>query len=62
MPEYKHTIEQLGILSHECNHISMFVLDKVGIPATPIEHESLCYLQGYYFKNLLLQINNQKEK
>jgi len=52
----------LSVLSHECNHITIDVLDRVGIPLTPDNQETLCYLQEYYFRESLKMIKQASEQ
>jgi len=43
----------IPVISHECMHLAMFVLDYVGVDISPDNHEALCYLQEYILKKVL---------
>lgn len=43
----------IPVVSHECTHLAIFVLDYVGITIDADNHEALCYLQEYLLKKVL---------
>ena len=60
--EYDHTIPQMAVLSHECNHMALFVLLDIGFIVTDDHNqEPLCYLQQYYLQESLLLLYHHYE-
>ena len=61
MPRFNWTIENHNTLTHECSHATFKTLDRVDIPVESGKaNEAYCYLQAFYYSELLNQLNNEK--
>jgi hypothetical protein len=60
MPEYNHSISNMGTLSHECLHIAMRILQVCNIQITFDNHEALAYLHGHIFEEALAALLAKK--
>ena len=39
-----------GTLAHEIGHLTLFILDRAGVPVDAHHSEAFCYLQGHLFE------------
>ena len=62
LPEYKHTIDNISDLSHECTHAALHVLDMVGVKAGFDNQEPICYLQGHYINESIIKIRAKERE
>lgn len=53
-------VADLGLLSHECNHAALRILDRVGIKTKHGNEEPLCYLQEYFFTEAIKKLTGGK--
>jgi len=60
MPEFTWTINNYVTLSHECLHCAMNTMKLCNIPVAHDNHESLAYLHGFYFGELMNELKEDR--
>lgn len=60
MPSFDNSMDSISTLAHECLHIAIRVLDKMGVITNIDNQEPLCYLQQYYFKAALEKMQKRQ--
>ena len=58
IPEFnRRKVRNLATLSHECSHLALNIADRAGfLPKSFDTAEPICYLQGYFFEEILRKL------
>lgn len=59
LAQWSNSIDDLGTLSHECNHAAMQLLFNCGVPVNEENQEPLAYLQDSIFRRCLTALRKK---
>lgn len=56
MPRFDNSVDSYGTLAHECLHVAIRAMDRLGIPITEDNQEPIAYYFEFLFKELLSEL------